>query len=85
MKTKMIRLAIESVTVLTGGNGCDDVLIQTMLPCPFPEAGGDTTPLCMNFKTEPGKGRGYVVQVFGVEPELIQRPTHKYEFREKGR
>ena len=68
MKTYSILIA--GAQVVQGLNGGDKVSLQTTLPAPFPRI--DTHTLNLEFSVERGKGKDYLMRVFGLQDWEIE-------------
>ena len=72
---KKLELNITKITIVIRDNFCDKIYIDTTLPSPINESN-----LALSFETQPTKGRDYVLEHFGIKPEIIEARVSKHEY-----
>ena len=65
----IFKINITKIVVLIT-NGTDHVSLHTDMPSPYPPE-VSTQPLIIDFQTTKGKGIEYVLEHFGIKPEVI--------------
>lgn len=66
-----VMMEVVKISVLLT-SGVDKIFIYTNFPCPFIKESGVSQSLCLSFDATVGTGANYVLETFGIEPEVIK-------------